>query len=319
MALTLNSDGITVANLTSAAKGELKSGRKNLIINGGFDVWQRGTSFSGLSPYSYFADRWQCAEATTCARDIDVPTGEGFNYAAKMTIGSGGNALRMILEDSYRYLGSKNFTISFWAKASVANTGAIDVGDQQAQNIEYTTSWQKFTFNFTPINTTVHGGTANDYFDLSTGTGCDVWFTGVQLELGDTATDFEHRSYGEELALCQRYCIVHNAAYYARHVMFIQSKTTNTFYKWYPEFVVEMRATPTLIGKNFNSSNVQIFDYDSQASPTLSSVFIDESDTKHGFVNFLIAGTAESGGTGSVGAWRWNGTPDAYIGFDAEL
>ena len=34
----------------------------------------------------------------------------------------------------------------------------------------------------------------------------DVWqLTGVQLEVGRNATDFEHRSYGEELALCQRY------------------------------------------------------------------------------------------------------------------
>ena len=29
--------------------------------------------------------------------------------------------------------------------------------------------------------------------------------TGVQLEVGDTATDFEHRSFAQELALCQRY------------------------------------------------------------------------------------------------------------------
>ena len=33
----------------------------------------------------------------------------------------------------------------------------------------------------------------------------NFYLTGVQLELGSTATDFEHRSYGEELALCQRY------------------------------------------------------------------------------------------------------------------
>ena len=34
--------------------------------------------------------------------------------------------------------------------------------------------------------------------------------TGVQLEVGDTATPFEHRSYGEELALCQRYYQVYD-------------------------------------------------------------------------------------------------------------
>jgi hypothetical protein len=40
-------------------------------------------------------------------------------------------------------------------------------------------------------------------FALTTGATFDV--TGVQLEVGKNATEFEHRSYGEELALCQRY------------------------------------------------------------------------------------------------------------------
>ena len=35
--------------------------------------------------------------------------------------------------------------------------------------------------------------------------GATYEYTGVQLEVGDVATDFEHRSYGDELARCQRY------------------------------------------------------------------------------------------------------------------
>jgi hypothetical protein len=41
--------------------------------------------------------------------------------------------------------------------------------------------------------------------DIISGVGRYIEFTGVQLEVGSTATPFEHRSYGEELSLCQRY------------------------------------------------------------------------------------------------------------------
>ena len=45
---------------------------------------------------------------------------------------------------------------------------------------------------------------------INTSTSNYVNITGVQLEVGDTATPFEHRSYGQELALCQRYTTVFN-------------------------------------------------------------------------------------------------------------
>jgi len=40
---------------------------------------------------------------------------------------------------------------------------------------------------------------------FGTNTSHDFYITGVQVEIGDAATDFEHRSYGEELDLCERY------------------------------------------------------------------------------------------------------------------
>ena len=47
--------------------------------------------------------------------------------------------------------------------------------------------------------------TASGETQLIANNGATFYLTGVQLELGDTATPFEHRSYGDELAKCQRY------------------------------------------------------------------------------------------------------------------
>lgn len=44
---------------------------------------------------------------------------------------------------------------------------------------------------------------STNFFDSTSRT---FFITGVQLEVGDTATPFEYRSFGEELSLCQRYC-----------------------------------------------------------------------------------------------------------------
>jgi len=53
----------------------------------------------------------------------------------------------------------------------------------------------------TPTNANRAAGQVNIFDDATN----NFYITGVQLEVGDTATPFEHRSYGEELQLCQRY------------------------------------------------------------------------------------------------------------------
>ena len=61
------------------------------------------------------------------------------------------------------------------------------------------------------LNTSAWAGVTNanrvssSQVNLADNTANDWYITGVQLEVGDTATPFEHRSFGEELSLCQRY------------------------------------------------------------------------------------------------------------------
>ena len=105
-----------------------------------------------------------------------------------------------------------------------------------------TSSWQRFTFTFDGdtaqdiVNSNARGFDVNIHLasgsdDIATHTSWDTnslfrtptgqsnfldntsnefYITGIQLERGSVATDFEHRSYGQELALCQRYCYKHD-------------------------------------------------------------------------------------------------------------
>jgi len=68
----------------------------------------------------------------------------------------------------------------------------------------------------------------------------DEWYiTGVQLEVGSVATPFEHRSYGEELALCQRY--------YRVLGMGLQGDVAgSTFFELSTTFDIEMRSSPSV-------------------------------------------------------------------------
>jgi len=71
----------------------------------------------------------------------------------------------------------------------------------------------------------------------------NFYLTGVQLELGSTATDFEHRSFGEELAACKRYYQSSGTMQYLSVVRW-QGGVGNGL-QWY-QFQNEMRAAPTM-------------------------------------------------------------------------
>jgi len=214
----------------------------NGIINGGMDIWQRGTSFALTTPQlAYTADRWMgrhLGTNVTYSQQASGLTGIQYSLRIQRPNGTTGTNEQIIYyqfetADSYRYAG-QTVTLSFWAKAganfsatsSTMTVGVISgTGTNQnvgngaytgqafvvAENKTLTTSWQRFTATGTVSASATQIGI---YFTATpTGTaGANDWFeiTGAQLELGSVPTSFKRSGSGGgtiqgELAACLRY------------------------------------------------------------------------------------------------------------------
>ena len=91
-------------------------------------------------------------------------------------------------------------------------------------------------------NTTRASGQVN----LAASTSNDWQITGVQLEVGDTATDFEHRTFGDELARCHRYFIRRNSPQDGYPGSVPGYHVTSGYFNGVTQFEMEMRTTPSL-------------------------------------------------------------------------
>jgi hypothetical protein len=115
--------------------------------------------------------------------------------------------------------------------------------------------------------------------------GATFYITGVQLEKGSTATSFDYRPYGTELALCQRYAIV-----YGRDQTYNEIGGTGFAYGTADTnipvaFPVQMRTTPTLA----TSGNFQVSDGASATAITAMSIVTAQSSSLIASVRGTVA------------------------------
>jgi hypothetical protein len=325
----VSSSGIAQAAGGGTAGTNGAIGFKNRLINGDMQIWQRGTSLTGTGAASaqYIADRWGSGSLNSSyvvSRSTDVPTGAGFQYSLKIQRTAGqtstaqANIIQAIESVNMLDLAGKNVTFSFWAKCGanfsmassalgvIVTTGTVaDQGVYASQGgwtgqaypvntaQVITTSWQKFTFTGTFGSTALEA--AAYFYMVGAGTaGADDSFfiTGVQLEAGSTATNFDVRSIGTELNLCQRYYEfggIGNAVQFSGDV----TSANNYFATIY--LSVPKRVAPTIVNTSVTASSF----------PATASTASDQSASA--FRNYR---TSNATGNGAIFGDSWTASAE---------
>jgi hypothetical protein len=144
--------------------------------------------------------------------------------------------------------------------------------------------------------------------------GATFYITGVQLEKGSTATSFDYRPYGTELALCQRYYYRNFPGAVARALSAHLSGTTTTTAATVIQFPVEMRTAPTALEQTGTASDYEIAS--GSTAVTLSAVPAFNNATN---IMTRTDLTVASGIAAGQSGWLRARTTAAYLGWSAEL
>ena len=312
---------ITTEDLTN-----IPSGAKNLIINGDMSIWQRGTSFNVTST-QYTADRWQTQGQTwTGTRSTDVP--DDFQYSLDITAGgsSYGTFAQKIEAVNCKHLVGKTVTLSFYAKAVSGQTncfvvlkvpGTVDNWSSSSnavnsQNIsDIGSTWTRHSFTFTNLPNTVADGLLVQIFHAPDGNTAQRRYTGFQLEVGDTATPFEHRPHDMELARCQRYYYrIYSPGNGFRISAGYVANTTIAEMTFY--LPVEMRTYPTAIESSGTASDYNIAYRTGNVNCTATPIHLGGTTRVTSF-RFTASGLT------SGDAVHGRLYADGYLGWSAEL
>jgi hypothetical protein len=187
--------------------------RKNAIINGDFNVWQRGITFTSVANLTYVADRYRYvlvgAAVHDISRSVDVPSvaqaGRLFNYSMLVdcttvdaSIAAADFSLVQQVIEGYNWLplAQRAFTLSFWVKATKTGTYCVsftNAGGDRSYVAEYTISatdtWEKKTIS-------VPASPSAGAWDYTNGVGLVVkWVLAVGSNLQTTAGSWQTGSF----------------------------------------------------------------------------------------------------------------------------
>jgi hypothetical protein len=349
--LAVGNNGETLVADSSTSTGLRYQAPKvqNAIYNSGFDIAQRGTSFTALAAVDYTLDRWVNWSSTggqsnyasqQSVGNLSVSPNQAIRYCGRFgrtaaTTNTGARYIFQTLEtaDSVKFAG-QTVTMSFYARAGANYSptsnalGAALVSGTGTDQIYYsftgastvanttatlTTSWQRFSITGTVATNVTEIGTVFTFTPTGTAGAADYFeITGVQLEVGSVATPFNRMggSIQQELAACQRY-------YYRNttpdaYTVFGQGLAVSTTSATIPiNLPVTMRVKPTSI--DFSTLGL--------ADGGGGVIAVTTGTISYGNSNVVTPAFGVAAGltaTRGVSLFSNNST-SAYVGFSAEL
>lgn len=280
------SGGAGTAAILASVNGAALAGMRNAIINGGFDIWQRGTSFTPVSN-DYTADRWAVVyDGSGATRAITQqgfvtgsteaqPSAESYLSYNQSVAGTAGtfNTLAQRIEN-VRTFQNQTVTLSFYARGLSASLtlpfiqlrqifgggGSARVDTTLASNVVIASgTFTRYTYTVTLPSISGKTIGTNHYLEaiifLPINTTFNFNISGVQLEAGTVATPFERRSAGQELALCQRYFYGYNYTSNSAVYADVSGRALPNVSVLFP---VTMRTSPTVVISNGSGINVTV-------------------------------------------------------------
>lgn len=298
------------AETAQDARNFISAGRKNLLINGNFRISQRGdyTSSTAIGATTYTLDRWKTiwggGVTIQHKKNQLLPNGDISDSALATVTSTGYTGFEQFIEFPEIYSG-QTFTVSFWIKTNyisteinVYNGSTFPLTSAQGRLNETSGEWKYFSKTFTMPSS------GNTMFRIefwtgngSTPAGSYIELAQVQVEKGANATEFEHRSYAEELALCQRY---YYKSLTTRQALLYKGPLWESNYFYFP---VEMRTAPAISGANWFLRNTGV-------DTNIEYTGFSYNRTRSGF--FITSTTSN---TNIFQCWF----ADAQLQFDAEL
>lgn len=317
----------------------------NYVINGGFDIWQRGTSFTNIAN-TYCVDRWVglrgAFDSGMNVSQILTSGLAGTRYGARIQRASGNTSVNNLrfgttFETANSIpLAGKTVTLSFYARAGAnfsaagstlsfflrSGTGIDETQIAASDNfingsstvfsstVTLTTSWQRFTFTGLVPSNSSQLGMRFDYTPAGTAGAADFFeITGVQLEAGAIATPFRRsgNTIQEELANCQRYFWRNNPSALGNGLHGTKTSGTQAEAKVFHPVV--MRAAPSSI-TIYATGTVYSYNANSSVTPTGYTLAVSSAD--HATIS--TTGVTVTGTAGTNVA-----IDNMSMGFNAEL